>query len=193
LGFRIWALQFYFRFPVAPEYKEQSPKFKVELLPRARLSLSLAEGNLLYNVTTDSQTYRLLRVDSANFAVAEDDVLRVAEWIEPTPLPFAPESVLGVVSIQGRMFTVIDVGRLAEQPVKQSARFIVALRGDEQLALAVADANELADLTIKESSPGSTELRQTTVGPDNREVSLLDKNMLFASVFRGRERRQRML
>ena len=117
--------------------------------------------------------------------------MSVAQWIEPTPLPFAPESVLGIVSIQGRMFTVIDLGRLTQQPVTEPSEFIVALRGDEQLALAVSEATEVADLPVEQNV--NSKLLRPTLGPNNREVSLLNKNMLFASVLRGRERRQRTL
>ena len=142
-------------------------------------------------MTTGSQTYRLLRVDSATFAIAEDEVLSVAQWIEPTPLPFAPESVLGIVSIQGRMFTVIDLRRLTQQPATEPTEFIVALRGDEQLALAVSEATEVADLPVEQNV--NSKLLRPTIGPNNREVLLLNKSMLFASVLRGRERRQRTL
>ena len=117
--------------------------------------------------------------------------MSVAQWIEPTPLPFAPESVLGIVSIQGRMFTVIDLGRLTQQPATEPSEFIVALRGDEQLALAVSEATEVADLPVEQN--GNSKLLHPTIGPNNREVSLLNKSMLFASVLRGRERRQRTL
>ncbi|PYS68606.1 MAG: hypothetical protein DMF69_19685 [Acidobacteria bacterium] len=57
---------------------------------------------------------RLLQVNSITIGVPEEQVLIVADWYQPTPLPFAPKSVFGVASIQGRMFTVVDVGLILD-------------------------------------------------------------------------------
>lgn len=98
-------------------------------------------------------------------AVFEDDVLTVSDWTEPAPLPFAPASVLGVVAIEGRMFTVLDLGREANAQ-------IVAFRGNEQLALAVDAANEVTQQV-------------------DEELQVLNPRSLFATVMKGKERRRR--
>jgi chemotaxis signal transduction protein len=68
--------------------------------------------------------------------VPEEMILAISDWTEPTPLPFAPPSVQGIVSMHGRMFTVIDAAVLLARNGSTKS-FIVALRGEEQLALAV--------------------------------------------------------
>jgi len=127
--------------------------------------------------------------------VGEEDVLTVVEWTQPTPLPFAPVSVLGVASIQGRMFTVVDVASLLSPEVASAEfRFIVALRGDEQLALAVDEASEVEEVKLADiindselsSIQGNTQVR-------GRQVLVLDVARLFAGVIRGQERRRRRL
>ena len=125
---------------------------------RCNLSLTVNEARQL----------RSLKIGSKRVGVLQDDVFTVTGWSEPTPLPFAPDSVLGIVAIESRMFTVLDLGNhLGSDPATQR-RQIVALRGDEQLALAV----------------DSFEIAQT-------DVELLDLSTLFATVMSGQERRRR--
>lgn len=120
---------------------------------------------------TEVRKLRTLCIGSKRVAVFEDDVFTVTQWCEPTTLPFAPESVLGIVAIESRMFTVLDIGnQLGVGPSRQRAQ-IVALRGDEQLALAV-DNSEILQ-------------------PDVEEVQLLDLGNLFSAVMKGQERRRR--
>lgn len=123
----------------------------------------------------------------------EEEVLTVADWTEPTPLPFAPSSVLGLVSIHGRMFTVVDIDVLLEiDSTIENPRFILALRGDEQLAIAANNADQVVESDVEDKRPGSnSNLVRGTVSVNGRTVSLLEVENLFAGVIRGRERRQR--
>ena len=141
-----------------------------------------------------SRKLRLLRVDSLTFAIAEEAVLTIANWIEPTPLPFAAPSVLGVVSLVGRMFTVIDIATLLEGNNTQQRRSIVALRGDEQLALAIDEAPETLELPADDVGPTvEADVIQAAIPVDGKEVLLLNTRSLFAAAIRGKERRRRRL
>lgn len=111
---------------------------------------------------------RIIQIGSQRLAVFEDDVLAVSDWSEPAPLPFAPASVLGIVAIEGRMFTMLDIGG---DPNARRTQ-IVAFRGTEQLALAVDVANEV--------KPHGDE-----------ELQVLNPRSLFATVMKGKERRRR--
>lgn len=113
---------------------------------------------------------RIIHIGSQRLAVFENDVLAVAEWSKPTPLPFAPASVLGIVAIESRMFTVLDLGNDTE--LGQPRARIVAFRGDEQLALAVDDADEV----VETNEP---------------ELRIIDPRGLFSTVMKGKERRRR--
>jgi len=144
--------------------------------------------------TSGRRKLRLLQVDKQTLALRDEEVLTVVEWTEPTPLPFAPASVLGIVSVQGRMFTVLDLGLLMDnEATEQKQRFIVALRGDEQLALAVTDSKSVETRTEEITLDSVSSLVRGKIQLDGQEVSLLNVDTLFAVAIRGRERRRRRL
>jgi chemotaxis signal transduction protein len=116
----------------------------------------------------EGRQLRILHIGSKRVGVFEDDVFTTAPWRDPTPLPFAPDAVRGVVAVAGRMFTVLDIANhLGVGPTGPRAQ-IVALRGPEQFALAVDDSD---------------------LGEGDAE--LLDLNALFSTVMKGQERRRR--
>jgi chemotaxis signal transduction protein len=146
-----------------------------------------------------SPRLRLLPVGSTSFGLFEDEITTVLEWSEPAPLPFAPDSVLGVACIQGRMFTVLDLARLigtdegAKSPAVTKSRMLVALRGDEQLALAVDSAHNSievfpAEIKLPGDSAGGPFLG--IIEHDGSDVHILDSKKLFAAI-RGNQRRRR--
>ena len=118
------------------------------------------------------------RVGSRLFGVDESKVATVADWRQPTPLPHAPPAVIGIVSLQGRMLTVLDLRKLigAVSTDNTPPQLVIALRGDEQLALAV----DTVEGSIE--SPGDT---------NGSPVEILNVNELFPLAIQGRERRQR--
>src|SRR5262249_6857769 len=116
------------------------------------------------------------------------------DWRTPTPLPGAPQSVLGVVSIRGRMLTVIDLTvLLGENDLPRKPKQIVALRGAEQLALAVDRAGDSiaidGKLVVGVGRVGSLTVSVVKSGAD--QVEVLNTSELFAAAIRGRERRRR--
>jgi purine-binding chemotaxis protein CheW len=145
--------------------------------------------------SNDSWKVRLLQVQALTLGVSEEKVLTVVKWAAPTPLPFAPPSVIGVVSVQGRMFTVLDVGVLLDNKFAvQNAGAIVALRGDEQLALAVDDTRDVVEVKAGEiKAESASNLIRGTISVRGKDVLLLDIDSLFAGVIRGHERRRRRL
>ncbi len=139
--------------------------------------------------------FRLIEVDTIKLAVPEDQVTTIVDWTEPTPLPFGPQAILGVVCVQGRMFTVLNLIRLLrpETDSRTTARLILALRGDEQLALAV-DKTEMIDVPVANVRPAdedSTDLLRETFTHDGSDWHVLSVNELFNSLVQGRARRRR--
>ena len=146
------------------------------------------------NLSENTRSLRLLRVDSFTVGVPDEMILAISDWTEPTPLPFAPPSVLGIVSMHGRMFTVVDAAVLLARNAATQSRSIVALRGDEQLALAVDETLETVSVKPDEVVNGTEkDLIQRTIRLNGEQVLLLDVDSLFAVVIRGRERRRRRL
>lgn len=143
-----------------------------------------------------------MRSGSRLFAVYRDEVEATSENLMPTPLPFARPPVCGVVSQRGRMFTLIDpLLLLHPDAVAQTGTpvtIIVALRGDEQLALAVEhieqdlelDADEpTADAGAKFSN--SPPFLRRIIGLHTNAIALLDPAHLFDAATQGIERRRR--
>lgn len=147
---------------------------------------------------------QLVHAGWSQFGIFADEISAIVAWQEPTPLPHAPSSVLGVVSIQGRMLTVLD---LATLPVGEAASIdgprkapghLIALRGDEQLTLAIEALGEVIQLTPNESMTDSIAKQETVTTPvvgllqrEGAEIKILNLKGLFPAAIQGRERRQR--
>jgi chemotaxis signal transduction protein len=143
----------------------------------------------------NSISFRLIGIDKIDVAVPEDHIMTVVDWTEPTQLPFGPRAILGVICVQGRMFTVLDLIKLLRPETEgvTTARLIMALRGDEQLALAV-DTAETIDIpvtNIRSADQNSTGLLRETLTHEGREWQVLNLDELFNSLIQGRERRRR--
>jgi chemotaxis signal transduction protein len=139
----------------------------------------------------------VVRAGARLLGVFADEAGGVTEWREPTPLPRASPAVLGVVSIRGLLLTVLDPLRLLGEPTAgESAQpaFIVALRGDEQLALAVDRALRIDEIFADEIEPltrnsGASILRGV-VGRGRDIIAVLAIKELFAAAMQGEERRR---
>jgi serine/threonine protein kinase/chemotaxis signal transduction protein len=127
-----------------------------------------------------------------------EEVESIAEWRAPAPLPHAPPAVLGVVNVHGRMLTVIDPAALlgegnAEKTTAAPA-FIIALRGDEQLALAVNRVGGAigifsTEIELPARGTGLNIMRGVVQGAHGQTV-VLDPRELFAAAMQGAERRR---
>lgn len=140
----------------------------------------------------------LLTVNDLTFAVFADDVEATSERIRPAALPNAPSAVLGVVSVRGRMMTTLDPlalngGRGAIWPAELPV--VIALRGDEQLALAadsLTDSITIAstDIELTEEIKGNPAVLGIAQH-GGKEIVVLDAANLFAAAVQRRERRRR--
>lgn len=145
--------------------------------------------------SAQTENLRLFTTGSVKFAISNDDIATIAEWRRPAPLPQAPAAVLGVVSIQGRMLTVLDPAVLLGRSDngKHPCSFIVALRGDEQLALAVDDKSDTrlnAQKIDPQSEPADGDVLEVIIH-NGEKISVLNVKQLFSLAIRGRERRRR--
>lgn len=146
----------------------------------------------------------VMRSGARLFAVYADEVEATSENLTPTPLPFAPAPVRGVVSARGRILTVIDPLPLLSPAAPSVAAttdaptLIVALRGDEQLALSVERIEHDIELfedseadTTPDAPRGSTLFLRRTIEHPTGAVALLDTAHLFEAAMQGVERRRK--
>lgn len=143
------------------------------------------------------------------FAVYNEEADGVAEGLSPAPLPHAPAAVLGVLSVRGRMRTLLDTrslfdaagaqttsieedARAREDARAETPRFAVALRGDEQLALA-ADSIE-GVINVDPDSLSASDSNESPLAAalehEGRLIQVLDTSRLFDAAMRGTERRR---
>lgn len=135
------------------------------------------------------------------FGIFADQVEGTAEAKRPAPLPFAPAAVLGVVSVRGRMLTALDPSALANgEPLGWPAELphVIALRGDEQLAVAATALGETITIAVADIEPPflatDDENHRVIEGISRHaghEISILSVEHLFAAAVRRRERRRR--
>jgi chemotaxis signal transduction protein len=143
------------------------------------------------NDTQTKLTLQLFQVGNVDLALRDEEVLAVTDWREPARLPFAPQTVLGVVAIRGRMLTVLDTAQLLD--LEASAQdSLVALRGREQLALA-GNAQGTIEINPTDIQPATNfgSLSSGTIHKDRRTIHMLATEQLFGSALRGHERRRK--
>jgi purine-binding chemotaxis protein CheW len=154
----------------------------------------LSKGTLVDAVSDQSkQPLQILTSGTAKFALFTRDIAAIVDWRMPTPLPLAPPAVLGVVSIQGRMLTVLDPAIVLDESTTRngSPQLIVALRGDEQLGLIVDEKGEIYASDVRPQPAGTNGIVLGFIDRQDDAIKVLDVTKLFALAIRGRERRQR--
>jgi len=150
------------------------------------------------------------RAGRHRLGVFADESDGASKFAPPAPLPFAPPAVLGVVAVRGRMRTLIDPLALlrppaappppapqddeAPPPPDEAAAPTLALllKGDEQLALAVAAVERAVELPADSSlaPEPAHDFARGTVTLDGAPVLVLDPARLFEAAMRGHERRR---
>jgi purine-binding chemotaxis protein CheW len=135
----------------------------------------------------------------ATFAVFAEDVEATGERSRPAKLPHAPPAVLGIVSVRGRMVTTLDPlaltnGLGGDWPAELPC--VVALRGDEQLALAADSLGETITIASADIEPNletgdSSQAIRGIARHGGQEIIVLNTANLFSAAVRRRERRRR--
>jgi len=141
----------------------------------------------------------LFATGDCTFGVPAEEVDGTSEGKQPTPLPNAPRSILGVVYARGRMLTLIDPLALVngEDSHHGSVAAIVSLRGDEQLALAaesICETITISSSDIDAVPDASGEMPGAIAGilrHGGEKITILDPQRLFAAAVYRKDRRRR--
>lgn len=92
-------------------------------------------------MVSDNHVVALI-LDDVRYALTLISVERVVRAVEITPLPDAPDVILGVINVQGRVVPVVDIRRrfhLPARAISVSDRLVIAHTKTRCLAL-LADA-----------------------------------------------------
>ena len=106
------------------------------------------------------------RIEYLAFVLAGDtyavQIAHVAEILRPPPItevPRAPHTVLGVISVRGKLVTVVDLRRrfhLEEPPIDRKSRILLADVGSgEQVGLLVDEVQQVWRLATEEIEPSA--------------------------------------
>jgi len=102
---------------------------------------------------TDQNYIVVFALEEPRYALLLSAVERVVRAVEITPLPKAPEIVLGIINAQGRIIPVIDVRqrfRMPTREMKLDDRLIIARTSRRQVALVVDSVTSFRELTERE-------------------------------------------
>lgn len=91
------------------------------------------------------------------------------------------------------MLTVLDPSTLLTTAERMPAKQILALRGEEQLALAIDELDEVIEIRLGDLTPAEAQSSPVlgTAEHQGRLCVLLDSRRLFSTAIQGRDRRRR--
>lgn len=105
-------------------------------------------------------TFVVFRIGPHRLGLPVDRVERVVAAVAVTPLPDAPEIVLGIVDIAREVVPVCDVRQrlgMPRRPVMATDRFLVARSARRRLVLVADEVSGVADLVADEGSASIAE------------------------------------
>jgi len=138
----------------------------------------------------------VLHVGRRLLGIFTENVAGIAAGKLPVPLPRAPVSVLGVVAFRGRMLTVLDLlPLLGEPPHTAEPAIIVALSGEEQLAIAADSSRGAIQVFSRDidnaASKGDLAILSGSLSRNGDQIDLIDVSSLFRVVTMGQQNRRR--
>ena len=140
-----------------------------------------------------------LRLDQQRYALKLRDVERVLRMVEITALPEAPSAVLGLINVQGRVLSVIDLRRCLDLPPREvePEDVLVIVRTTAGMVALAADAvegvterPEQATVVAQEIVPAPADLEGVVKLPDGL-VLICDLDRLLEMGMVGIEADQR--
>jgi purine-binding chemotaxis protein CheW len=133
-------------------------------------------------VDEDVRQYVLFRIGREEYGLPIEQVSSIIRYEEPTPVPRAPEDVLGVINMRGMVVPVVDLKHRFTGAVDEETPFdrIVVTESDVgSVGLAVDAATEVATFPVEEIR----EAPETALSADTAEafegVASLDDRLVI--------------
>lgn len=106
---------------------------------------------------TDTTNYVIFDLAGQSFGIEVDIVQDVLKTEKVTPVPLAPQEVLGVINMRGRIATVVDLarclGRAGDERECDRGKCIVVEHGSDLYALRVDDTHDVYALSDDGMAP----------------------------------------
>jgi purine-binding chemotaxis protein CheW len=114
---------------------------------------SLQKTNEPFQSKEKSRHYVVFRIDQQRYALPLDHVTRAVRMVAVTPIPDAPNSMLGIIAMAGQMLPVIDLRRLfgkaGSPPELQDVLLIVQIQ-DQTVAVIVDEVLNILEFSPKQ-------------------------------------------
>jgi purine-binding chemotaxis protein CheW len=98
---------------------------------------------------SDQSKLIVFRLDSQRYAMPLAVVERVVRAVEVTALPQAPEIVMGVIDVEGRLLPVLNIRRkvgLADREIGPADQFLLARTTRRTVVLVIDEAHGVIEL-----------------------------------------------
>lgn len=103
---------------------------------------------------SDTNQLVVFTLDDLRYALALSSVERVVRLVEITPLPKAPEIVIGVINLRGRIVPVLDICArfgLPEQEMRPGDQLVIARTSRRIVALVVDEVRGVVECPAQET------------------------------------------
>lgn len=103
-----------------------------------------------------TRTYVIFRLGSEHYGVPIASVNSIIRYEDPTPVPRAPDALIGVINIRGRIVPVVDLSKRFGKGTfvaSAAARIVVAEVKAGPVGIAVDAANEVTSLPSSDIAP----------------------------------------
>jgi purine-binding chemotaxis protein CheW len=100
-------------------------------------------------------------LDGQRYALYVRVVERVVRAVAITPLPKAPDIVLGVINLEGKLIPVLNIRKrfnLSDRPLRTSDQFVIARTASRQVALLVDNVANVKECDAGEIIPADNVL-----------------------------------
>lgn len=124
-------------------------------------------------------------LDDRRYALHLEVVERVLRAVEVAPLPDAPECILGIINMKGRIIPAVDMRKrflLPEKELHPADRFIIAGTPGRTFALLADAVHDVAECPLETVVPATEILLRT--GPVEGVMVLADGVVLISDIDR---------
>ncbi|MGL1891376.1 MAG: chemotaxis protein CheW [Spirochaetaceae bacterium] len=101
-------------------------------------------------VSSGKSKYLVFYLDENSYAISLFSVVRIVRSVEITPLPKAPDIILGLINLKGQILPVINVRKRFDYPIKEielSDKLIILQTSDLNCAFLVTGVEGILEVS----------------------------------------------